>query len=96
MEKEVRERFERIEQTLERHSQEMDKHKDAIRDLIVVGRTCLDSIRAMGERHDRSFDRTDAEIDKLRVAQKETEEKLNILVDTVDKIIRHRNGPNPQ
>ena len=51
-----------------------DKHNAAIRDLIVVGRTCLDSIK------------------ELRDAQATTDEKLNILIETVDRIIRHRNG----
>ena len=55
--------------------QQIDKHNEAIRSLIVVGRTCLDSIK------------------ELREAQAASEEKLNILVDTVDRIIRRENRP---
>jgi hypothetical protein len=31
-------------------------------------------------------------IEQLQTAQKHTDEKLNILIDTVDRIIRNRNG----
>jgi len=60
---------------------EIDKHNEAIRSLIVVGRTCLDSIKEMRESHD-------ADYKKLLEAQAATDEKLNILIDTVDRIIR--------
>jgi hypothetical protein len=33
-----------------------------------------------------------AELDKLRETPAATEEKLNILIETVDRIIRHRNA----
>ena len=36
------------------------------------------------------------EIDQLQTAQKHTDEKLNILIDTVDRIIRNRNGDGHQ
>ena len=75
----------------ERHAKieaEIEKHNTAIQGLIVVGRTCLDSIRAMGERHEKDYE-------ELRNAQAATDEKLNILIETVDRIIRNRNG-NPQ
>ena len=61
------ERLDRIETTIE-------KHNEAIRGLIVVARTSLDSIQ------------------ELREAQASTDEKLNILIATVDRIIRQRNG----
>jgi uncharacterized coiled-coil DUF342 family protein len=77
------ERFERIETTLE-------KHNDAIRGLIVVSRTCLDSIQ---ELRDGVKELRDS-VKELREAQAATDEKLNILIDTVDRVIRHRNG-NP-
>nr|UXE44423.1 hypothetical protein Hi04_10k_c2294_00017 [uncultured bacterium] len=89
------ERFDRIETTIE-------KQNAGIRDLIIVSRTVLSSIQEMGEvhrqDHDRlmdkinrlatEHDRLEADIDKLREAQAETAEKLNILIDTVDRIIR--------
>jgi hypothetical protein len=36
-----------------------------------------------------------AEMEKLPEAQASTDEKRNILIDTVDRIIRHRNGAGP-
>jgi len=70
------EQISRLEQDTERRGQEIDKHNEAIRGLIAVGRTCLDSIK------------------ELREAQSESEEKLNILVSTVDRIIRRDNPPS--
>jgi hypothetical protein len=67
------EQFRLQQEQLGRFGQEIDKHNEAIRSLIVVGRTCLDSIK------------------ELRDAQAASEEKLNILVDTVDRIIRREN-----
>ncbi len=77
---ETEERFTRIE--------------GAIKDLVVVSRTVLTSIQAMRDVHQADHDRVTAEIHKLREAQAATEEKLNILVDTVDRIIRNRNNNN--
>ena len=77
------ERLTRIENVLENTAEQSDKHNEAIRSLILVGRTCLDSIQ-----------RVSADIDKLREAQSTTDEKLNILVDTVDRIVRRGDNPN--
>ena len=82
------ERFDRIESILEKQNQQSDKQNAGIRDLIVVARTSLDSIHGLRESHEHML----AEIDKLREAQAATDEKLNILIDTVDRIIRRRNG----
>ena len=79
------ERFERIEAQIE-------KQNAGIQGLIVVARTCLDSIQELREAHDADHKKATAEIDKLREAQAATDDKLNILIDTVDKTIRHRNG----
>jgi hypothetical protein len=79
------EQFARQQEHSARQDQEIEKHNEAIRGLIVVSRTCLDSIQ---EQHKRVM----AEIDKLREAQAATDEKLNILIDTVERIIRRRNG----
>jgi hypothetical protein len=62
-----------------RRDAEIDKHNAAIRDLVVVSRTLLDS-----------HERIEAEIDKLREAQLATDEKLHILIETVDRIIRNK------
>ena len=79
------ERFERIEAQIE-------KQNAGIQGLIVVARTCSDSIQELREAHDADHKKAMAEIDKLRGAQAATDDKLNILIGTVDKIIRHRNG----
>ena len=79
------EQLQAITQKMYAISQETDKQLDAVRSLIIIGRTCLDSIQRMGERHD-------ADYKKLQEAQAATDEKLNILIETVDRIIRHREG----
>ena len=89
------ERFERIETILEKQTQQIDKQNAGIQGLIVVARTCLDSIQEMRDRHEKDHEHMLAEIEKLREAQAATDEKLNILIDTVDRIIRHRNGADP-
>lgn len=86
------ERLDRIEKIMEKQTAETDKVNEAARTLITVGRTCLDSIVELREVHRQDHERAMAEIDKLREAQAATDEKLNILIDTVDRIIRHRNG----
>ena len=56
------------------------------------GKHCLDSIKAMRETHQKDHEQWSAKMNELREAQAATEEKLNILINTVDRIIRHRNG----
>ena len=79
-------RFHEIESTLRaeqqaRNTQEIDRHNEAIRSLIVVTRTCLDSIKEMRQSHDAAYR-------KLLDSQATTDEKLHILIETVDRIIR--------
>jgi hypothetical protein len=72
----------------ERHAKieaDIDKHNTAIQGLIMVGRSYLDSIKEMREAHAKDYE-------ELRKAQAVTEDKLNILIDTVDRIIRNRNA----
>jgi hypothetical protein len=57
--------------------------------LIVVARTVLDSMQEMRQRHEQDHERFMAEMEKLREAQAATHEKLNTLIDTVDRIIRN-------
>jgi hypothetical protein len=92
------ERFEHIEMLLGLAVEQTEKNVRAIgehdrvigdianaaRDLIIVGRTCLDSIKELRETQQKAFE-------EMRARSDATEEKLNILVDTVDRIIR-RNG----
>jgi hypothetical protein len=103
------ERFERIEKNLAETTERMklhdaeiqelivasrtqketiQKHNEAIQALIVVSRTLLTSIQESRVTQERAFA-------ELREMGKATEEKLNILIDTVDRIIRSR-GPNGQ
>ena len=70
----------------------MEKQNTGIQGLIVVGRTCLDSITEMREAHQKDYEQWTAKMNELREAQAATDEKLNILINTVDRIIRHRNG----
>jgi hypothetical protein len=63
-----------------------------------VSRTVLTSIQGLGtsvqeigDRHEKDRQRFMADMDKLREAQAETGEKLNALIDTVDRIIRNWN-----
>ena len=60
-----------------------DKQNEAIRSLIVVSRTVLSSIQEMRSAQDKM-------IEEARELSKHTDEKLNILIDTVDRIIRQR------
>ena len=75
------ERFERIENVIE-------KQNDGIRDLVRVSRIFLDSQQEVKTQ----IQGITGQIQELREAQKHTDEKLNILIDTVDRIIRHWNG----
>lgn len=93
------ERFERIERNLELMTErqlaqkaDIDKMLDATGKLIVVGRTCLDSIKELREAQQKDHEEWSARMNELREAQAATDEKLNILIDTVDRVIRHRNG----
>jgi len=60
-----------------------DKQNEAIRSLIVVSRTVLSSIQEMRAAQEKM-------IEEARELSKHTDEKLNILIDTVDRIIRQR------
>jgi len=90
------ERFERIEKIIE-EQRTIDKHNEAIKDLIRIGRIITDAQQVtnaqINEMH-RGITRLTEDIAELREAQKETDERLNILIDTVDRIIR-RNGKPP-
>ena len=82
------ERLTKAEILLHNVAQDIEKQNEGIRGLIVVSRTLLDSMQEMRQDHNQFM----ADMDKLREMQKATEEKLNILIDTVDRIIRRPNG----
>ena len=96
MEKDVQERFERIEKILEVQVTETAKVLDATGKLIVVGRTCLDSIQGLRATQEKTIQEMRelqrAAVEEKRELSRATDEKLNILIDTVDRTIRHRNG----
>jgi len=90
------ERFDRIEKIIEEQQRTLDKHNEAIKDLIRIGRIITDAQQVtnaqINEMH-RGITRLTEDIAELREAQKETDERLNILIDTVDRIIRHNGKP---
>ena len=65
------------EERFDRIEQQIEKNTYGVRDLIVVSRTILMTTEKVTE-----------QIKELREAQAATDEKLNILIDTVDRIIR--------
>ena len=75
-----------------------EKIEAGIRDLIVVSRTVLTSIEQMsgsiGELRDAQK-QTDHKLNALVQAQIESEQKVSRLADIVEKLIRFR-GPNGQ
>jgi hypothetical protein len=81
-------RLTKAETLLQNVAQDIEKQNEGIRGLIVVSRTLLDSMQEMRRDHDQFM----LDMQKLRDAQAVTDEKLNILIDTVDRIIRRRNG----
>ena len=71
--------------TQSEHASQIDKQNAGIRDLIVVSRTVLTSIQQLQTVQGQMFE-------EVRELHKHTDKKLNILIDTVDRIIRNRNG----
>ena len=89
------ERFTKIENTLRTITEIQAKHESAIRDLVVVSRTFLDSqkettkqMQELRQAQQQAQQQTDRE---WREAQRRMDEKLNALIDIVDQIIRKRN-----
>ena len=79
------------EERLDRIETIIDKQNEGIQALIVVARTCLNSIQELRETQRQNHEQVMVEIRELREAQKDTDEKLNILISTIDKFF-HRNG----
>jgi hypothetical protein len=72
------------QQLLQSQSEEITRQNAGIRDLIVVSRTILTT----AEKLVASQDKVTEQIKELREAQAGTDERLNILVDEVNRIIR--------
>ena len=66
---------------VEKQNAGIEKQNAGIRDLIVVIRTLMDTVSKLGET-----------VAELSEAQKHTDEKLNALMDTVDRILRKGNA----
>jgi len=66
---------------VEKQNAGIEKQNGGIRDLIVVIRTLMDAVSKLGET-----------VAELGEAQKHTDEKLNALMDTVDRILRKGNA----
>ena len=98
------ERFTRIENALNaaaeyhakhaeaiaRHDAEIEKHNSAIRDLIVVSRTILDSQKETTVHIQALASESRQMREAQQATQQATDEKLHILIETVDRIIRNQ------
>jgi hypothetical protein len=87
------ERLDRLDAQIEKQTQEIDKHNAAIRDLIAVSRTLLDShgeIVQSQKRASAQIEELVIKIRELRDAQQNTDQKLHILIETVDRVIRNQ------
>ena len=73
------------EERLSKIETQIEKQNEGIQGLIVVARTVLTSIQELRTIQDKM-------IEEVRELHKHTDEKLNILIDTVDRIIRRDNG----
>ena len=97
------ERLTRIERVLQsltdaqvEHAAQIEKQNAGIRDLIIVSRSVLTSMEEFRETQRKDHEEWTAQMKELRDAQAVTDEKLNILIHTVDRIIRSRNGSGDQ
>jgi seryl-tRNA synthetase len=88
---ELKEAQRELNETQTRQEAQINKNAAAIRDLILVSRSVLDSITRLGVEDEKLREAQRASEEKLREAQRVTEEKLNALIEIVDRIIRDRN-----
>ena len=86
-------RQDRLEKQQERQSQEIDKQNDAIRSLIVVARTLLDSAQEFRDLQRKDHEEWAVQMKELRDAQAATDERLNILIDTADRFFPRQDHP---
>jgi chromosome segregation ATPase len=71
---------------IDKHNAEIDKHNAALRDLVAISRTLIDSHKLTAT----EISQLRESIAKLRDRQEATGEKLHILIETVDRIIRNK------
>jgi hypothetical protein len=94
------ERFTKLENLLATLTENQLSHDAAIRDLIVVSRTTLNAIgelregqKELQESH-RKLQESHRKLQEsqmgLQESQKATDDKLHILIETVDRIIRNQ------
>jgi hypothetical protein len=86
-------RQDRLEKQQERQSQDIDKLNDAARSLIVVARTCLDSLQEFRDLQRKDHEEWTVQMKELRDAQAATDERLNILIDTADRFFPRQDHP---
>jgi hypothetical protein len=90
--KNIRNTLDRIKERLDTTPENIARHEVAIRDLVVVSRTVLTSIQEMKDVQVQDREDWTARMKGLHERKAATDEKLNILISTVDRIIRQRNG----
>ncbi len=79
------ERYQKAEARMDRADRRMDRLEASVRQLVRYGV----SLRADVRRHDKAMLRIDAALERLALAQVETDAKLNALIDIVDKTMRN-------
>jgi len=80
------------EERLTRVETLIEKQTEGIQGLIIVSRTVLTSIQELRADQEQIRKEVQEELRQMRDMQKHTDEKLKILIDTVDRIIRRENG----
>jgi len=80
------------EERLTRVETLIEKQTEGIQGLIIVSRTVLTSIQELRADQEQIRKEVREELRQMRDMQKHTDEKLKILIDTVDRIIRRENG----
>jgi hypothetical protein len=71
----------------------LDRMEDGIRGLIVVSRTVLTSVQELRSIQLDTIASQRELAQEMRESHKHTDEKINILIDTVDRIIRPKDDP---
>ena len=86
------ERIDEHTEQIDKQTVEIEKQNAGIKDLVIVSRTVLDSIQELEKARLKDREEWNAQMKELRDAQVATDEKLHILIDTVDRIVRRRDG----
>jgi hypothetical protein len=86
------ERFTKIENALNHAAELHAKHAEEIAELRATQKVILLAIEKTVETQQTGSKELRQGMNQLRQAQQITEEKLHILIDTVDRIIRNQSG----